>query len=62
MSSCAMMALLSLAAETWQSVHLGLGRADRVRHVRAERVPGIALGRDRLLLDVDRTRGSGSAS
>ena len=51
-----MMALLSLLAETWQSVHVLVSprAADGVRHVGAEGDAAQALGRDRLLLHVDR--------
>ena len=51
-----MMALLSFALETWQSVHclVAVLAADGVRHVGAEGDAAQALGRDRLLLDVDR--------
>ncbi len=64
-----MIALLSLSFDTWQSAHVFVsplcrtndgwpcGRrstADRVRHVRAERDAAHAVGRDRLLLHVDR--------
>ena len=53
-----MMALLSLSFERWQSVHCLVSRAPRPRTVCGTLVlkamPRIALGRDRLLLDVDR--------